>query len=79
MKSWSQILHKMLDALAFANASHLGALQSMLQNEPSLARQGRDDKTPDARPCASAIKIAKSAEIIQFARPPHAGAGRNAA
>jgi len=79
MKSWSQLLHKMLDALAFTNAGHLGALQSMLQKDASLATQGGDDKTPDARSCAAAIRITKSAEIIQFARPLREGTSRNAA
>lgn len=63
MKSWSRILHKMLDALAFASAGNLGALQHMLQRDEHPAKQG------GVRSCAPAVKNAKRAEVIEFARP----------
>lgn len=77
MKSWSQLLHKMLDALAFTNAGHLGALQRMLQEDEARKDLG-GDPTPDIQPCASAAKIGQCAEIIQFPHP-RERAGRSAA
>ena len=68
MKSWSRMLHKMFDALAFANAGNLGALQNMLRQHGNPAKQG---SVPS---CAPAIKNANRAEVIELVRP-HRRAG----
>jgi hypothetical protein len=68
MKSWTQMLHKMFDALAFTNAGNLGALQNMLQENTNPAKHG-GGKAPDMRLCTSTLRIAERTEIIQLGRP----------
>jgi len=68
MKSWTRMLHKMFDALAFANAGNLGALQNMLRQQENPARQG------GVPSCAAAKKNAKRAAVIELGRP-HQSAG----
>jgi hypothetical protein len=63
MKTWSQMLKKILNALAFANAGNLGECRRMLRQDESLSEQGV------VRALAPAIKKAKRLELVELRHP----------